>query len=582
MKKNQDCYDQWDGSVCTTPNEVVFTPYRYVWKKTLNEVEISNQAEIDGSLYVSTENVLYKFSSSGAQLSKKSFGLGSESVARFTTGSDKTIYVASYSTVRALNPDMSEKWIINTASMTPGDKSRYTTELVVWNSTIFLRSLGSIISMTTSGNLKWNFTTDAVSAATCSSCSPTHLPMALGNNGLIYLSQYYNSYIGSGSPFEFYTPVSIITALRSNGTRLWELNIVGQLVESPKMDNQGTIYVALYGNRSTDNLRVYAINPSGFVKWNVTLLAAQLNNPLNVLNYVNLLIGSDGVLYVGSVYGQMTALNNNGTVRWASSNAGSPVLFGGDGTIYSRNIATKSLFRHHPDGSLKYESNVDEVIVDLQISPRDETLFAVSETAVVYAIAPDGVTKFKFKTDSDPEKDYKYITISTFGTIYVQSGYDELNVFETDPGIFVRSVKSQGGKAFVFSTDVPFIPCDNNSVNCSQAWQEQYCKSSTDFGKSLQGTFCPLFASHPPYSCSRDLQRSLLESISLAYSFAELGYVVLMFLVAKLLWRSFDAKVATEQRSTTDQMHRDKVSTFQQIENPVYRNENDENGYTNL
>lgn len=114
------------------------------------------------------------------------------------------------------------------------------------------------------------------------------------------------------------------------------------------------------------------------------------------------------------------------------------------------------------------------------------------------------------------------------------------------------------------------MPCDLDTLGCSQVWQAQYCHSTTEFGKLLKESFCALFQKHPPYSCSRDERRSLLEAISLSFSFAELGYVIIMVLLCKWLWRRFSAQVVSEPREQATS------KDLRTVENSVYRQEETE------
>ena len=78
-------------------------------------------------------------------------------------------------------------------------------------------------------------------------------------------------------------------------------------------------------------------------------------------------------------------------------------------------------------------------------------------------------------------------------------------------------------------------------ITCAGIFASTMCDPQTTHYEDLEAGYCALFAANanPPYSCTRDEQRSIVEAFSLAFGFAELIYIVLIAAAAHWLWRSF-------------------------------------------
>ncbi|MCK4457124.1 MAG: PQQ-binding-like beta-propeller repeat protein [Thermoplasmata archaeon] len=279
------------------------------------------------------------------------------------------------------------------------------------------------------GNLKWNYTTDAEIFS-----SP-----AIGSDGTIYVgSTDRNLYAinPDGSLKWNYTTKSDITsspaigsdgtiyvgscdrnlyAINPDGSLKWNYTTDAEIFSSPAMGSDGTIYVGSYDGN------LYAINPDGSLKWNYTTDAEILSSPA---------MGSDGTIYVGSYDGNLYAINPDGSLKWNYTTGyvvySSPAV-GSDGTIYVGSC-DRNLYAINPDGSLKWNYTTDAEILSSPAMGSDGTIYVGSQDSNLYAVNPDGSLKWNYTTDDDV---LSSPAIGSDGTIYVGS-YDG-NLYAINP-----------------------------------------------------------------------------------------------------------------------------------------------------
>lgn len=211
----------------------------------------------------------------------------------------------------------------------------------------------------------------------------------IGPNGTIYVGSYDNH----------------TYALNPDGTEKWSVELGGQVFSSPTVDSNGTIYVGC-----TDD-HVYALNPDGGEKWRFETGGNVLSSPA---------IGPDGTIYVGSKDNHLYALNPNGTERWAFgtySEVWSSPAIGSNGTIYFGSHDNKT-YALYPNGTEKWRSETDGNVLSSPALGSDGTIYVGSEDNHTYALNPDGTQRWRFETgdivDSSP-------AIGPDGTIYVGS-----------------------------------------------------------------------------------------------------------------------------------------------------------------
>ena len=135
------------------------------------------------------------------------------------------------------------------------------------------------------------------------------------------------------------------------------------------------------------------------------------------------IIGSDGIIYVGSENGKFYALNPDGSQKWAYD-AGSVIYrstpaLSQDGTIYFG--AGYYLYALTSQGEFKWKYAVSGPIGSSPAVGQDGTIYFGSEDAYVYALNPDGTLKWSFTYGSDDIYSSPAVAIGPDGTIYIGS-----------------------------------------------------------------------------------------------------------------------------------------------------------------
>ncbi|MBN1898745.1 MAG: right-handed parallel beta-helix repeat-containing protein [Spirochaetes bacterium] len=206
---------------------------------------------------------------------------------------------------------------------------------------VYIGDQGGIVYAVSNGQLKWSYKTNGSIAY----CSP-----AVDTNGTVYIGN-------SGGDFLAIT----------NGKLRYSLDLTNQVLNSPTIGPDGTIYVATY---SWNNSKIYAItnnSTNGGVRWfqqagqyvyasptvddnNIVYLgncsnyiAAYSNGQIKWVFQTNedfigsASIGADGTIYVGNENDYLYALTN-GKIKWAYYTGDniyySTPAIGLDGTIY--------------------------------------------------------------------------------------------------------------------------------------------------------------------------------------------------------------------------------------------------------
>jgi len=84
-------------------------------------------------------------------------------------------------------------------------------------------------------------------------------------------------------------------AINPDGTLKWKFGTGGDILSSPAIGKDGTIYVGSYDNY------LYAINPDGSLKWKFETGNGVYSSPA---------IGKDGTIYVGSYDNYLYAIGS--------------------------------------------------------------------------------------------------------------------------------------------------------------------------------------------------------------------------------------------------------------------------------
>jgi outer membrane protein assembly factor BamB len=194
-------------------------------------------------------------------------------------------------------------------------------------------------------------------------------------------------------------------ALNRDGSVKWRFT-TDYNMPNPVVDTlRKTIYLA-------SDRYLYAVRFDGSLKWKYKAEGALFSSPA---------IGSDGSLYGGTWYGNVYALNSNGTLRWmyeisrSSTMEHSPSI-GVDGTIY---VSTDdgNLYALNANGSLKWKYQTGGYISSSPTIGADGMIYFGSYDKNLYALNPDGTLNWKYRTGGTVHNP----AIRADGTIYVGS-----------------------------------------------------------------------------------------------------------------------------------------------------------------
>jgi outer membrane protein assembly factor BamB len=230
---------------------------------------------------------------------------------------------------------------------------------------------GNLYALNQQGILLWKFQTG----------SPVRTTPAIGSDGTIYLASYITPSPGN--------PEGILYAISPSGKVKWNLTLVNfqgyDSLSSPTMGPDGTIYTSDIG------FRIIAVNPGGTLKWQLTTGGEVFDSPT---------VGQDGTLYVGidddnpspsALCGQcLVALNPDGTLKWSLGPHFSPsfIAVGADGTIYAGGTAI------NPDGTVKWRFFAEGID---SIGPGG-TIYLSGDG--LNAVNPEGTLKWQFAIDN--------------------------------------------------------------------------------------------------------------------------------------------------------------------------------------
>jgi outer membrane protein assembly factor BamB len=330
--------------------------------------------------------------------------------------------------------------------------------------TIYVGSTDNkLYALKADGTVKWTYLTGDQIVA-----SP-----AIGSDGTVY--------VGSADR-QFY-------AINPDGSLKWIYPTKDVLTSSAALGTDGTIYV---GGTNLDYtifcaaepIRVklgtlYAINPDGTLKWDITLSGAVNSSPA---------IASDGIIYIGSagdilydrinrcdkatefpssdvypcypVNGHVYAINPDGTLKWDFKTLGdvdSSAAIGADGTIYIGSdyatgaygddktvwitigsATTGYLYAINPNGTLKWFT---DLFGDVKSSPAiggDGTIYVGSDKEDVFALNPDnGEIIWQYPTRGAVRSSP---ALTADGTIYIGSNDASLYALNPDGTLKFRFI----------------------------------------------------------------------------------------------------------------------------------------------
>lgn len=229
--------------------------------------------------------------------------------------------------------------------------------------------------------------------------------------------------------------INDLKAFKSNGSSSWTYTAGDQIVYSPAIAADGTIYFGSYDHK------VYALNPDGTLKWTFTAGNKITSSPA---------IAADGTIYVGAQDGLLYALNPTGTLKWSYSTGwpfSSNPAVASDGTIY---FGSADLFALNPDGTKKWQFSTS-VGGSANSSPAigpDGTIYIGSFGGDAFAVNPNGTLKWSYSTGCDAIQESP--SLAPDGTMYWPAG-GSLNTV----GAGLYALKSDGTLKWVYHTGYP-------------------------------------------------------------------------------------------------------------------------------
>ena len=231
------------------------------------------------------------------------------------------------------------------------------------------------------GGLKWDFPTNGSATS-----------VSIGGDGTLYFGD-----------------AKYLYAVYPNGTLRWKYEAQGWIPTTPAIDNDGVVYFGTFEFHSALDPQdsfvgacLYSVLPNGTLNWRYNTSGVIFSSPV---------IGEDGAIYVGSAgnlvdnNGGLFVLNSDGTLRWSLyTGAGvysSPAI-GSDGTIYVTNVEN-TVFAVRPDGTTKWRhmlGDITSITYDVPNPPPFEgtsTRYVFKSKIEILSspvIAPDGTIYF--------------------------------------------------------------------------------------------------------------------------------------------------------------------------------------------
>jgi len=228
-------------------------------------------------------------------------------------------------------------------------------------------------------------------------------------------SGYYSPSIGMDGTIYFKCGDGYLYAIDNSGQKIWSFQHGG----TGGSDMPVGIAIGWYGEIILPEWKARAINPDGTSRWIADKEYYTLSLPG---------IGPDGTLYILSNLGLLRAINSTGDENWTLDvgSLGLPwvgIAISIDGTIYFGHYSKKKLYAINPNGSVKWEAEIDTIFGSPVIG-SDGTIY-VNSNVYLFAIDNAGNEKWKLRlakagswgsgsTSSSP-------AIGADGTIFVVS-----------------------------------------------------------------------------------------------------------------------------------------------------------------
>jgi len=222
--------------------------------------------------------------------------------------------------------------------------------------------------------------------------------------------------------------LSTYVTAENRGELLWSYHTGGEIVSSPAIGADGTIYVGSSDNNS------YAFNPDGSLKWKALLDGPVRSSPA---------IGPNGLVFFGAK--SLWAITGSGFGLWKVPTSygiySSPGITT-DGTIYFGDIEG-NLYMLGPDGGIEATFRAGMQVCSSPAISSDGFVYFGSYDKIFYALGPTCALAWSYKTDdhigSSP-------AIGPDGTVYI--GSKDGFLYALQPGGNLKWKASLGGPIF--------------------------------------------------------------------------------------------------------------------------------------
>jgi outer membrane protein assembly factor BamB len=282
------------------------------WNTTLNFPSPATPAIApDGTVYSSSQgNLLFAFTPGGVyEWSYACSTRGSPVIA----ADGAIIHNVMANSVCAVDADGAFRWLYDSGASAGSDAA----PAIADDGTIYLgNAVDAIFALNPDGTLKWSFAADSGGEA-----NPPQTSAAVGADGTVYMALGTNFY-----------------AINPDGTQKWVYPVGVDVLSSPAIGDDGTLYLGTIVDKTLIAGRFIALNPDGTLQWQYEA-GGEIVSPIE---------SSPAVDGVGTVYvcvkfsGTLMAFNPDGSVKWSFGTAGpassSPAI-GEDGTVYFGNDA---------------------------------------------------------------------------------------------------------------------------------------------------------------------------------------------------------------------------------------------------
>ena len=252
----------------------------------------------DRSVYVTSEDGnLFAFDQKGNLM--WSFAMqGKSQIAAPTVGPDMSIYVATRAALYAINPDGSQRWVLDATNPKGGLASQ---PALGPDGSIYFGFYGQppgdwpLYAVNPDGTVKWVRHSSGGQ-------------LSVSADGTIYVS---------GDDFH---------AINPDGSMKWtDVGVKVHRLAAPAIGSDGTVYV---GSREGEPSSLRAFRPDGTLSWTL---------PLPAGIYLSATVDSDGTVYLGRRDGTLQAVDPDGSPRWSVDIGGemlsSPAI-DASGTLY--------------------------------------------------------------------------------------------------------------------------------------------------------------------------------------------------------------------------------------------------------